>query len=44
MVGMGGWLTGSNKPLSDDQLHHRAELVRNAVDSAKSGQPVARTI
>lgn len=44
MAGMGGWLTGGGKALSDEMLHHRAELIRNAVDSAKSGQPMSRTL
>lgn len=44
MAGMAGWLTGNGKPWADDTLHHRAKLIRHAVDSAKSGQPMSRTI
>ena len=43
-VGMAGWLTGAGKPLADETLHHRAELLTNAVKSAKTGQPVSRTL
>jgi 2-dehydro-3-deoxyphosphogluconate aldolase/(4S)-4-hydroxy-2-oxoglutarate aldolase len=43
-VGMAGWLTGNGKPLADETLRHRAELLTNAVKSAKSGEPVQRTI
>lgn len=43
-AGMAGWLSGSGAPLSDEVLHHRAKLVRDAVDAAKHGKPIVREI